>query len=207
MNWILSIDTQLFFAINHLPHVGIIDSFALLLSGIGDAGIVWFVIGAYLIFREEKKDHRLFLPLGVSAGFTWSITELIVKPLVARLRPSSALDAATVVGGFPLGYSFPSTHATIAFALATVLVYKEPKWKKGLYGLAFAIALSRIYLGHHYPIDVIVGGMFGWGIGFFTVSWYRWYKKHVLMSKQQNKTSKKRRLRTHHYRYRRLAKR
>lgn len=191
MNWLLSIDTQLFFSINHLPHVGFIDSFALFLSGLGEAGIVWFVVGAFLVFKEESKDHRLFLPLGLAGGLTWSITELIIKPLVGRLRPSSALDAATVIGGFPLGYSFPSGHATFAFALATVLAYIEPKWKKGLYILACLISLSRIYLGHHYPTDVIVGSIFGWAIGILVVHWYKEYnRKNETKRKRTSHTSR-----------------
>lgn len=187
MNWLLSIDTQLFFLINHIPHVGFVDSFALFLSGIGEAGIIWFVIGAFIVFKEESKDHRLFIPLGVAAGLAWSMTELILKPLVARLRPSSALDGATVVGGFPLGYSFPSTHATFAFALATVLAYKEPKWKKGFYALALAISLSRVYLGHHYPIDVIVGGLLGWCIGTLVIRWYKEYRGQKPTNRKKQK--------------------
>jgi len=207
MDWLLSIDTQLFFLINHLPHVGFIDSFALFLSGIGEAGLVWFVIGAFLVFNEESKDQRLFIPLGLTGGLAWSITEFIIKPLVGRLRPSSALDAATVIGGFPLGYSFPSTHATFAFALATVLSYIEPKWKKGLYVLALLISLSRIYLGHHYPGDVIVGGFLGWGIGYFVLLWYERYKKQTTIRKRPSKKIIKKPLRKRNYRYRRFAKR
>lgn len=193
MDWLLSVDTQLFFLINHLPHVGFVDSFVLFLSGIGEAGLVWFVIGAFLIFKEESKDQWLFIPLGLAGGFAWSISELILKPLVARLRPSSALDAATVVGGFPLGYSFPSTHATFAFALAVVLAYKESKWKNGLFLLAFAISLSRVYLGHHYPIDVIVGGIIGWGIGTLVIRWYKEYLQQKKPSRISHRKKRKNR--------------
>jgi undecaprenyl-diphosphatase len=196
MDWLLSIDTQLFFLINHIPHVGFIDSFALFLSGIGEAGLVWFVIGAFLVFNEESKDQRLFIPLGLAGGLAWSITELILKPLVGRLRPSSALDAATVVGGFPLGYSFPSGHATLAFALAVVLAYIEPKWKKGLFLLAFAISLSRVYLGHHYPIDVIVGGLLGWGIGTLVIRWYTEYLRKKKPSRISHRKKHKKRFYT-----------
>jgi len=192
MNWLLSVDTQLFFLINHLPHAGLVDSFALFLSGLGEVGIVWFVIGACLVFKEESKNHRLFIPLGVAAGLAWSIAELILKPLVVRLRPSSALNAATVIGGFPLGYSFPSTHATFAFALAVVLAYKEPKWKKGLFLLAFAISLSRVYLGHHYPSDVVAGGLLGWGIGSLVIRWY----KEISNKKRYNRRNEIKRKRT-----------
>lgn len=176
MEFIGTLDTQLFFLINHLPHPRIFDEFGLLLSGIGDGGIIWYVIGAYLIYNEEKKDHRKIYPIAIAALFTWILTELLLKPTVARLRPSSALDAAIIVGGFPLGFSFPSTHTTFAFALATVLSYLEPTWRMGLYILATLIGLSRIYLGHHYPVDVLVGGMLGWVIGTGVIWWYKKYK-------------------------------
>lgn len=202
MNWILSLDTEIFFWINHLPHIGLIDSFALFLSGIGEAGIIWFVIGAFIVFREEVKDHTLFVPLGIAAGFAWSISELILKPLVGRLRPSSVLDAATVIGGFPIGYSFPSTHATFAFAMASVLAYREPKWKKMLFFLAFLIALSRVYLGHHYPTDVITGGLLGRGIGELIAQWYGHLRQSEVKQRQKrnrkhNKIARKRTPRIH----------
>lgn len=181
MEILARLDTQLFFFINHLPHAVLTNELASFISGLGESGFIWFCIGAWFIFRGERRDHRFFLPLAGAAAIGWILSELILKPMVARIRPSSILDEAIVYGGFPIGYSFPSTHTVFAFALATVLAYREPKGKTWFYALAWLVGFSRIYLGHHYPIDVIAGGLLGWGIGYATVYWYKNYikqKKH-----------------------------
>lgn len=64
---ILKIDHNFFFWINHLPHVPLTDGMALALSGVGTAGIIWFITGAWLILREERKDHWFWLPLIITS--------------------------------------------------------------------------------------------------------------------------------------------
>jgi undecaprenyl-diphosphatase len=61
--------------------------------------------------------------------------------------------------------SFPSTHATIAFAAAYVIGKAEKSWRGASFVLAVAVALSRIYLGNHYPSDVVVGALLGLLVG------------------------------------------
>lgn len=168
MNILLTLDIKLFTLINHLPHTSITDAIALALSGVGTAGIIWFLIAAVLFVREEKKDHWFFLPFAAAGTVSWFFVEIVAKPLVARSRPG--LEAGTIlVGSSGDGFSFPSGHATIAFALANILSHKEPRFRWFLYTLAVLIALSRVYLGVHYPLDVIAGGVLGWGIGRITL--------------------------------------
>lgn len=169
MDAILRFDSTLFLFLNHLPHNALFNTFGIGLSAIGTAGIVWLVLGGILFLREEKKDHLFFAPILVSAATSWILVEKIIKPLVARPRPS--LEMGAIILGIDLAdYSFPSGHATIAWALATVLARKEPKWKIFFFILAFLISFSRIYIGVHYPLDVIAGGLLGWGIGKITLS-------------------------------------
>lgn len=167
---ILNTDRIIFLYINHLPHNLVSDSVAYALSGVGTYGFIWFVIGLWLFIREEERDHRFFIPF-LSAGLVSLILiEYILKPLFGRLRPGLDLGAI-ILGSFNNdSYSFPSGHATIAFALAGILAAKEPKWKWWFYVLAILIALSRIYLGQHFPSDVIAGAILGWGIGAATMA-------------------------------------
>ena len=175
---LLSLDESLFLSINHLPHTELTNALGLLLSGVGTAGIIWFLLGLFLFFREEKKDlpamaspkawqagHWFFFSIVFAGGFSWFIVEVVLKPLAARSRPGLELGAILVGSTTNDSYSFPSGHATIAFAMAVVLSRKEPKWWWIFYVLAVLISLSRIFLGKHYPLDVIVGGLLGWSIG------------------------------------------
>ncbi len=169
MDKLLALDTSLFFLLNYLPHTAFFDLVGTFFSGIGTAGIVWFVLGAILLWKEEKKDPTLLAPLLMAGSVSWAVVEVVLKPLVGRLRPIAQFGAI-VVGGDNGGFSFPSGHATIAFAMAVVLSTKEPKWKWVFYVLAILISFSRIYLGKHYPLDVIGGGLIGWSIGVITLS-------------------------------------
>ncbi|MBI3576898.1 phosphatase PAP2 family protein [Candidatus Gottesmanbacteria bacterium] len=168
MNSLFLLDLKLFLFFNHLPHNALLDGLALLLSGVGTAGIIWLVLGGVLFFREEKKDHWFALQLG-SAGFlAWGLVEQVIKPLISRSRPG--LEAGAIIaGGGSDGFSFPSGHAAIAWAMVVLLAQKEPRWRWFFYLLAVAISFSRVYLGKHYPLDVVAGGFLGWGIGFFAL--------------------------------------
>jgi len=116
------------------------------------------------LLSSEKKSHWFFLPVMLAGGISWVLVEQIIKPLVGRLRPTAEMGAI-IVGNRNNDYSFPSGHATIAWAMAVVLSNKEPKLRWAFYILAFFISLSRIYLGKHYPGDVLAGGLLGWSIG------------------------------------------
>ena len=96
----------------------------------------------------------------------------ILKPAFARARPFDEVADIRVVDRRPTTYSFPSGHAAMAFGGAVGLLAICPRqwW---LLGLAVAMAFSRIYVGVHYPLDVIVGGVVGGTIGWFVVRWTR----------------------------------
>ncbi len=162
MDFLFALDRALFLGINHLPHTIISDSIAQFFSGVGAWGVVWFVIVLYLFFREERRDHWFFVP-SIFASVSTVISEYVLKALIARPRPSAEMGALIV--GYADNFSFPSSHATLAFAFATLLSGVEKRWKWWLYALASFIALSRIYLGVHYPLDIIGGSLLGYGIG------------------------------------------
>lgn len=168
MNELLFLDQQLFLFLNHLPHNDLFNALGLGLSAAGTAGIIWFLFGGILFIREEKKDHLFFLPLLVSGGITYVLVEKILKPFVARSRPGIEIGAITV-GSSLSDYSFPSGHAAISWALAYMLSQKEPRLQWVWYVLAFLISFSRIYIGKHYPLDVVAGGLLGWCIGYSVV--------------------------------------
>ncbi len=163
---ISSLDRMLFLFVNTLPHTPGLNALAQAISGIGNAGFIWIVFALYLFFREERRGWVFFTPFLSAAVFAAAVSELILKPTIARLRPAVFVLETIVVGAdIPRSFSFPSTHATLAWALATVVAKEDPRLGKVSFVLASLVSLSRVYLGMHYPLDVVVGAVLGWAIG------------------------------------------
>jgi len=132
-------------------------------------------------FIEYKKKGWYIVGMVL---FTFAIGDMLasrlIKPFVARLRPCNELSLADdIIHRVPCGsgFSFPSAHATNHFAIAVFLIIVfYPKWKPVLpIGLAWAsiIAFSQIYVGVHYPIDVMTGTVLGTLIGLLTGKLYK----------------------------------
>lgn len=181
VNW----DTQAFLAVYALPHPPLATLVAQMLSGLGNTGFIWFIVALWIFMREEKRDRRFFIPIVTAAIVGWILSELIIKDFVGRLRPVYAIPSI-IVSPLPTGFSFPSTHALLAFALVVVIGQKETRWKWWFYVLAFLISFSRVYIGHHYPLDVIAGGVTGVLIGYTVVVLnLRYIRVKALSQKQE----------------------
>jgi undecaprenyl-diphosphatase len=99
----------------------------------------------------------------------------VIKPIAARPRPFTAITSARVVGGYPPTLSFPSGHAALSFAAATVLAFALPRWRALWFAIATVIAVSRVYIGVHYPLDVVCGMLLGLAVGILVTGGRTWY--------------------------------
>ncbi len=173
---LISLDHGIFLFINHWPHTPVFDAVALTLSGVlASTIVVWLLLSVWIFVREEKRDRWFFLPVLLASFLSVLVTDILLKNYFARARPPLSLGTINV-GSMLTDYSFPSGHATVAAALAVVLAAKEPRAKWLFYGLAFCISLSRIYLGAHYPSDVVAGTLVGSGIGYISL----WVERNVI---------------------------
>jgi undecaprenyl-diphosphatase len=89
------------------------------------------------------------------------MTSGLLKVWIERDRPPLANPEPATLVDLPSTYSFPSGHATVAFACATVLALAVPRLALPLYVLAALVAFSRVYVGVHYPLDVLAGAVLG----------------------------------------------
>lgn len=111
--------------------------------------------------------------VALGALLTWAVDGLVsiaVKPFILRPRPFEALSDAIVRIPKPASTSFPSGHSTDAFFLASFLAVLYPRLWPLYYTIALLIAFSRVYLGVHYPSDVLAGAVIGAALGALAAS-------------------------------------
>ena len=106
-----------------------------------------------------KRYSVLFMTVGAVA-----IADILanrLKPVFGTERPSSRYAEPRPLVHAPTDGSFPSGHAATSFAAATVLTYAWPRWWPAFLLLALGIGFSRVYVGVHYPLDVVGGAVLG----------------------------------------------
>jgi membrane-associated phospholipid phosphatase len=157
---LVSTDVALFRRINHWPGWLYPPMWTVQLSG---------VIGALpLVAAAAALLRRLRLAAALAAATLLKVSlEAVAKTVVQRDRPAQTLHDVILRGKAAAhGLSFPSGHAMVIFAIATLVApYFKGWWKALPWALAAAVCLSRVYLGAHFPLDVIAGAGLGMFIG------------------------------------------
>jgi membrane-associated phospholipid phosphatase len=113
--------------------------------------------------------HRYRLASGLAfAGLAVYLLDKVVKAAVPRHRPPELLSGVHVHGALATGNGFPSGHAAVAFALATIAwLWFGPRIRWVFLAVAIAVAVARVYVGAHLPLDVFAGAGLGTGVGAF----------------------------------------
>ncbi len=160
-DWIQNVDQTVLLWITEHLRVPALNGAVSLFTHLGDSGILFIALAVILlIFRSTRKAGGTAL-LGMIFGLI--VTNLTVKPLISRERPWVIIQGfeALVTSSDP--NSFPSGHTCAAFAFAAALCIMLPKrWEKIIaWVLAAAMAFSRLYVGVHFPSDVLAGAVIG----------------------------------------------
>jgi membrane-associated phospholipid phosphatase len=143
-------------------------------SRLGEHGGIWLAIGAAGWALDRPRAAQWGGALGTVAG-TYALNTAI-KLVVRRRRPE--LPGLPALTGTPTQLSFPSAHASTSFAAARVyarLGLPAPV----LYALAVGLSKSRLYLGVHYPSDVLAGAVLGSLVGMGGTERYSWLREDV----------------------------
>lgn len=142
------------------------------ITHLGDYGWIWILIAVLLIVNPKTKDKTRKIGWTVVLALLGSlfVNNFILKNLVARTRPYEVVEGLQLIVPKAVDLSFPSGHSGASFAAATVIVKMAPRrYGIAAFVLASLIAFSRLYVGIHYPTDVLVGVLDGIIIGFLAV--------------------------------------
>lgn len=130
------------------------------ITHLGDGGQIWILLT--LLFLVIARTRKTGIMMVFSLLGSLLINNIILKNLVARIRPYEVVEGLERIIEAQRDLSFPSGHTGSSFAAAVVIYCTCPK-KIGVPAmiLAFLIAFSRLYVGVHYPTDVLVGALTG----------------------------------------------
>ena len=173
LDFLIDIDTQIYLFFNGM-HTPLLDRFMMLFTG----RFIWipmYVALAIMLLKTfgAKLAGIYLIAIGVAIALTDQTCATFIRPAVARLRPSNPANPlsamAVIVDGYRGGrYGFPSCHSANSFALATFIgcLIRRPKFVAFIIIWAVLNSYTRLYLGVHYPGDLLIGAIIGSGFGY-----------------------------------------
>ncbi len=132
------------------------DQLLRVMYGAGLACLLWF---------GDRRLRWLALASAITLLLTDQLSSNLLKGLIARLRPCHLLTSVHLLVDCGAGYSMPSSHAANLFGQAALFYHHLPAARRYLLLLAVLVAVSRIFVGVHYPFDVLAGAILGILVG------------------------------------------
>ncbi|MBI4825821.1 MAG: glycosyltransferase family 39 protein [Nitrospirae bacterium] len=167
-------DTSLFFFINKALQNGFFD---LIMPFISNRSYLPFLLIVGYEFSKERKRTLFVLSLCVLAFALGDSSANILKHLFERPRPCHALEGVRLLTACGSSFSFPSGHAVNSFAIAAVFSHFFRRTAFLTFTLAILVAFSRIYIGAHYPSDVLAGAIWGGVTAWVIIDLQQWFAK------------------------------
>ena len=164
LSWLYGLDVRLFFLMNREYRLEIFDW--LMPFATNPKNFKWPLVLVFLLILA-RRDKRLLITLAflaVGLGVSDSLSSL-AKSLFQRARPCQVLEGVNIIVGCGRSFSFPSNHAANIFAVAFLIRARHRGLGFFFFPVALFIAYSRVYVGVHFPSDVLGGAALGLGVG------------------------------------------
>ncbi|MBW7887055.1 MAG: phosphatase PAP2 family protein [Bacteroidetes bacterium] len=164
IEFLYSIDVTIFFFFNHTIANPVLDVVFPFLTDLNKQlfvvwGIIIFIL--YLFIKGNANTRAMIVLLIITIIAADQLSSSLIKQFFERLRPCRALEGVRMLVPCGSGYSFPSSHAVNNFAGAVIITRFFQKQKIFWFSFASLIAVSRPYVGVHYPSDIIAGAIIG----------------------------------------------
>ena len=161
IDWLYTIDVALFRFGNDTIANPAGDWFFPFITNLRNMMVPYALLVLGLLIFGKKRGAITVLLLIVTITLADQISSFVVKPWVGRLRPCHVLEDVRLLVGCGSGKSFTSSHATNNFALAVLISHFYPVARPWLLLFAALVAFSRVYVGVHYPSDILGGAVLG----------------------------------------------
>ena len=185
MEYIISFDTYLFYLINNGLSNKIFDAFMPFITEM-DNWLMIYILGFWFLFFKSGKNGRIAaIVLIITIIISDQLSSTFIKEWVGRIRPCHTLEHVNLLVGCGGGKSFPSSHAVNNFAAAFVITFYFKKYRWFFFTMAALVAISRVYVGVHYPVDILAGTLIGLVVAYCTT----FVTQKILNLLSKNKTA------------------
>lgn len=171
-DWLYSIDLSIFRWANESIANAPFDWFFPFITDIGNWYLVYVLSLLSLVVFGRKKGIIVVVLLLLTITISDQLSSSVIKQWVGRVRPCSDLEHVRLLINCGSGNSFPSSHAVNNFAAAFLIGMFYRKSLPYLLVTASLVAFSRVYVGVHYPLDILAGSMLGSAIALSIVALY-----------------------------------
>lgn len=158
---LVELDTYLFYLLNYRAQNAVLDFLMPILTNLDYWRVPIALLAIALLIFGKKKGRVALLLLILGITLSDQVCNNLLKPLVGRVRPCHVLENVHLLINCTDSFSFPSSHATNIFTGMIVFSFVYPKLRIGLLIIAALVAYSRVYVGVHYPFDVVAGTALG----------------------------------------------
>jgi undecaprenyl-diphosphatase len=178
-----ALDKAIFLFINMSLANPVTDFFMPVITSDQVLRVIYGLAIALILWRGDARLRWLALFSALTLVLTDQLSAGLMKPFFARPRPCHVLVDIHLLVGCGGGFSMPSSHAANSLGQAFLFSLTIPRLKYHLYVIAGIIAISRVFVGVHYPGDVLVGAMVGAVCGWLMAVLFDQFEKRFLEEK------------------------
>jgi len=174
-----SIDTALFYFINKTLANPLTDRMMPFITDSDNWYLLYIVLLGYLVIKGGARGRVAVVMALLLVTCTDQLNSFVIKDFFQRVRPCNVLQGVHLLVNCTDSFSFTSSHAINNFGAATVFsyFYKNLRWP--LFITAALVALSRVFVGVHYPFDILCGALLGVFAGWFFIYIWKFISKSL----------------------------
>ena len=180
METLIGLDTKLFYLLNLGMENRLFDFLMPILTTLAYWRVPLVLAWLGLMIFGKRKGRVVGILIIIVIAIGDQICNQIIKPWIGRVRPCNVLEGVHLLINCTKSYSFPSSHATNLFSSCVLLSYFYRRLAIFFLMIAFLVSYSRIYVGVHYPLDILGGWVLGGLVSLVVIAIYKTLERYFL---------------------------